>query len=391
MTDRDALLAAICAQPDEDTPRLMYADWLDEHGSADDRLRARFIRVQIEMTRLEEQHPKWRKLYSEERKLLNDLTRRNVLSVDHLQKRIVGGVDYQRGFLASITVYAKRFLAEADNFLAIDPIQTVRFAKLTAKQGSVPPATLFRSEQLARVRALDLTSAGLGAEGLGHIADSAHLAGLRSLVLTENPLTAEGLSRLVDSPNLPALASLDLNCCAALGDMAASALATRPGFRRVRKLNLFRTRCTLAGARAVAESPHSIGLEYFNAGEPAFNYLPTGSPTVSTEDEAIARAVADSPHLANLTELDLSWKQIGLDGLRMLGYSPHLKKLLRLRLRYCRLAARAFKLAAEAPNFRGLYLLELGVARDNYSGVRKPDPDEEALREALPDAAIRVE
>ncbi|HEY1186518.1 MAG TPA: TIGR02996 domain-containing protein [Gemmata sp.] len=44
MSDEDALLAAISAHPDEDTPRLAYADWLDEHGDPD---RAEFIRLQI--------------------------------------------------------------------------------------------------------------------------------------------------------------------------------------------------------------------------------------------------------------------------------------------------------------------------------------------------------
>ena len=31
MSDRDALIAAICANPDDDTPRLVFADWLDEN------------------------------------------------------------------------------------------------------------------------------------------------------------------------------------------------------------------------------------------------------------------------------------------------------------------------------------------------------------------------
>src|SRR5438093_1495473 len=51
-TTRSALLAAICAHPDEDTPRLVYADWLDEHGEHD---RAEFIRVQCELTRLRDE------------------------------------------------------------------------------------------------------------------------------------------------------------------------------------------------------------------------------------------------------------------------------------------------------------------------------------------------
>ena len=32
MTDRDALYAAVLAAPDDDTPRLVYADWLTAQG-----------------------------------------------------------------------------------------------------------------------------------------------------------------------------------------------------------------------------------------------------------------------------------------------------------------------------------------------------------------------
>ena len=49
-TIADAALADIIANPDSDTPRLMYADWLEEHGDPD---RAAFIRVQCEIARLE--------------------------------------------------------------------------------------------------------------------------------------------------------------------------------------------------------------------------------------------------------------------------------------------------------------------------------------------------
>jgi uncharacterized protein (TIGR02996 family) len=44
-----ALLNAILAAPDDDAPRLIYADWLDEHGEAE---RAEFIRVQCELARI---------------------------------------------------------------------------------------------------------------------------------------------------------------------------------------------------------------------------------------------------------------------------------------------------------------------------------------------------
>ena len=44
-------LAAIAAHPEEDTPRLAYADWLDEHGFP---IRAEFIRIQCEIDKLKD-------------------------------------------------------------------------------------------------------------------------------------------------------------------------------------------------------------------------------------------------------------------------------------------------------------------------------------------------
>jgi uncharacterized protein (TIGR02996 family) len=35
MTDGYALLRAIEAEPDDDTPRFVYADWLDENAASD--------------------------------------------------------------------------------------------------------------------------------------------------------------------------------------------------------------------------------------------------------------------------------------------------------------------------------------------------------------------
>ncbi len=48
MNDGDALLRAILVQPDEDTPRLVYADWLQENGEPE---RAEYIRLQVQLAR----------------------------------------------------------------------------------------------------------------------------------------------------------------------------------------------------------------------------------------------------------------------------------------------------------------------------------------------------
>jgi uncharacterized protein (TIGR02996 family) len=48
MSDETALLDAIRAAPDDDAPRLVYADWLEENGQPE---RAEFIRVQCALVR----------------------------------------------------------------------------------------------------------------------------------------------------------------------------------------------------------------------------------------------------------------------------------------------------------------------------------------------------
>lgn len=48
MTDREALMKAILTDPADDTARLVYADWLQEHGED---ARAEFIRVQCRLAR----------------------------------------------------------------------------------------------------------------------------------------------------------------------------------------------------------------------------------------------------------------------------------------------------------------------------------------------------
>jgi uncharacterized protein (TIGR02996 family) len=52
MSTEAAFIEAIGADPDDDAPRLVYADWLDDHGQAD---RAEFIRAQVALASRENQ------------------------------------------------------------------------------------------------------------------------------------------------------------------------------------------------------------------------------------------------------------------------------------------------------------------------------------------------
>jgi uncharacterized protein (TIGR02996 family) len=64
--ERESLLAAIRESADDDTPRLVFADWLDEHGEPD---LAAFIRLEIERDRLPRSDPQWNLLNEQARSL----------------------------------------------------------------------------------------------------------------------------------------------------------------------------------------------------------------------------------------------------------------------------------------------------------------------------------
>jgi uncharacterized protein (TIGR02996 family) len=53
MSDQVSLLLAILNSPDDQTLRLVYADWLEEHGDP----RAELVRLECQLTALAEDHP----------------------------------------------------------------------------------------------------------------------------------------------------------------------------------------------------------------------------------------------------------------------------------------------------------------------------------------------
>lgn len=67
----DDFIRAIIGNPDDDAPRLVFADWLEERGESE---RAEFIRVQIELARLPEGDRRRRRLEERERELLEQHT-----------------------------------------------------------------------------------------------------------------------------------------------------------------------------------------------------------------------------------------------------------------------------------------------------------------------------
>jgi uncharacterized protein (TIGR02996 family) len=65
LTKHDSLLQTIVDEPADDSIRLIYADWLEDHGQED---RAGFIRARVELARLEESDPRYPEVLARSRR-----------------------------------------------------------------------------------------------------------------------------------------------------------------------------------------------------------------------------------------------------------------------------------------------------------------------------------
>jgi len=123
MSDEDALLAAIITNPDEDTPRLVYADWLDENGQAE---RAEFIRVQIQFTLLsprEQVTPHGWYLRNRATELVNRNS--TAWSRPFSDWTEPDTVTFRRGFLDGLHLAADVFIKQAPQLFQPSPLREV--------------------------------------------------------------------------------------------------------------------------------------------------------------------------------------------------------------------------------------------------------------------------
>jgi uncharacterized protein (TIGR02996 family) len=118
--DGEALFRAICEQPWEDMPRLVYADWLQENGQVE---RADFIRLQCEAWHLCPQYPTVPEARTAASRLLKEHGDKW-----HAELPTVAGVDWSdlfvRGFVNAAWVTATRDLrGQLEELFAAAPVQ----------------------------------------------------------------------------------------------------------------------------------------------------------------------------------------------------------------------------------------------------------------------------
>jgi uncharacterized protein (TIGR02996 family) len=113
----EAFLADIREQPEDDTPRLVYADWLDDHGEPD---RADFIRVQIDLARMDSDDERRPELERREQALSQQHGKAWSAPLRRYSRQ------FQRGFADQVTLPAETFLAHAEDVFRLTPAWHVK-------------------------------------------------------------------------------------------------------------------------------------------------------------------------------------------------------------------------------------------------------------------------
>jgi uncharacterized protein (TIGR02996 family) len=257
MNQEEAFLQAIREDPDDDTVRLIFADWLEERGDP----RGEFIRVQMELARLPEDDPRRRPLQGRSEALLRQHEPRWVGS---LSSRVTGYV-FRRGFVEEITLSAAAFITHARELFRLHPIRTVRVFSLAllpdtpSYPGQHAVSDFFQLPYLDRVAALHLSNENLGVRQVRGLAETSRLAGLRLLDLTNTGMTVADVQVLAASSHLTGLTTLLLNRNP-LDSLGVQALAGSALAAHLTRLELDQTRLANSGARALLESPHLTRL-----------------------------------------------------------------------------------------------------------------------------------
>lgn len=344
-SQHEALYRAICAQPDEDTPRLAFADLVEEEG---DGVRAAFIRAQVAIARLPEYDP----LYISTRQADPDAT--NAHGLAHTLPKAPAGYEwrpfeFRRGFPWKIGVRTAEAFDEIGAVFAVAPIQALD----VGARGRPDVDVLADWPHLTRVHRLEFSTARFGPDDAERLGNSPHASALTQLAFDFDGITAEGLEALARSPLFPRLAELDLRSNTIPPALLVDALAAARAPGALSRLSLAANRLTGIDAAHLFTLPVTRDLQHLDLSD---------NPHLGVEG---AQALAESGILSGLRTLDLEGTHPGVPGVKALAETGALAGVRRLNLAANRLGPTAVKLLAQSRAARGLRVLDL---RENPTG-----------------------
>lgn len=325
-SDHDALLRAICEHPREDTPRLAFADYLEEHGQPE---RAAFIRTDVAMALRDEwdaERLKWEAATHPHPPNGKDWTGGPPIRPGPG----LSGIDwhesplFRRGFPWAVRIAdTGRFRRSSGELFARHPVEYLAF------RDNLPPLPQMVSEPwFSRVTGLEWSAGRYSAEKLHSLLEAPN-CNLTDLAVVNLALNIRGMEGLAKSPIFSKLVRLRLST--AFDDLQAALQAferppksclrllsiRHPSLNRIalslpqsfpaslRILELPTSQLTSGGAREFVLRGVTTGLRVLKL---------TGNPIGNIG----GTAVFTSPHFAGLKVLDLSYCMVGDEALRAL-------------------------------------------------------------------------
>ncbi len=345
MNDRDSLLAAILAHPDEDTPRLALADYLEENGEGK---YAAFIRTQIELADV----PFW----DARRVAAWNGARDSLTGRGHelFQPKLPDGLRYpsltafRRGFPWHVeTRSVEPFLTNADWLTERIPLQALTVRPEQARWREPMNLTaLLASPHLARLKQLTFNLARLTADTVRQVNACPHLANVTGLEFEFAGLEAPALAEVFRPPLVGRLESLRFHECSLRWSDLAAGLRAAGGPHRLKRFVASEYSSGYFSNTAAFDAPVLHGLREFEI----FGY---------EMGEAPFRALCASPVASGLESLTLSKTSPGVPGVKALAACAELRGLKRLRLASNRIGPVAAKALARSPHLAGLESLDL--------------------------------
>ncbi len=387
MTEQAALQAAILADPDDDTARLAYADWLDENKpdrvpspAAGASARAEFIRVQCRLATGAFADPDYPELLEREADLatwLNthdpdeDTDLSGLCCTGEFEGGQWGG--YRRGFQEVMKFefgdYQEDVGATVDQIVsAIEDAFGQCPARTLWLEDAMPEEIVLLARQpvFGRLLGLCLDSLGGGGEdeAVAAIAESPRSVGLRRLYF-DFSIGEDGFAALARSHYLSGLESLVLDfppagMTVAKTARAIKALGRAKWFRNLRRLHLcLRNGDTIGAVGDLPPMPRLLSVTLSGEAD--------GSP-------AALRRFASSRAFPNLAHLDLSNTRLAADHIELLarGQWP-LRHLQLARNEIRKVGAEALTSAAFAPTLRVLDLRGCAISAGGVQALAESD------------------
>jgi uncharacterized protein (TIGR02996 family) len=323
MTDRDDLHRAVRAAPEDDAPRLIYADWLDEHGQSE---RAEFVRLQCAMDRIPPKTGRWLPLHDQAARLEREW--RATWAGPVLERAQTA--EFRRGFIDRVRLTVDQFVDSVYDLLDLEPVTVWEFTYNKFFARGPDFSDLADKPAFDQVRGL---ACGHFApeELVTALAESRYLGGLRTLSVTYRYPSAKALAALfAAAPNLCDLAVHD----APLTNVRD--LWRRGAPPRLRRLELVHCRMTDQAAEQLATSPAMERLEVLRM-------------DLNDLSRRAAEAIAGSDCLCGLRELSLAGASLGDHGVVALARSPTLRNLRVLNLTGCYVDNMGAQALADSP------------------------------------------